>query len=36
MAAQSIGELGIYLLMRTFHDGGVAGGADITQGLPRI
>ena len=36
MAAQSIGEPGTQLTMRTFHDGGVAGGADITQGLPRI
>ena len=36
MAAQSIGEPGAQLTMRTFHDGGVAGGADITQGLPRI
>lgn len=36
MAAQSIGEPGTQLTMRTFHMGGVAGGADITQGLPRI
>ena len=36
MAAQSIGEPGTQLTMRTFHDGGVAGGDDITQGLPRI
>ena len=36
MAAQSIGEPGTQLTMRTFHDGGVAGGANITQGLPRI
>lgn len=36
MAAQSIGEPGTQLTMRTFHDGGVAGGSDITQGLPRI
>ena len=36
MVAQSIGEPGTQLTMRTFHDGGVAGGADITQGLPRI
>ena len=36
IAAQSIGEPGTQLTMRTFHDGGVAGGADITQGLPRI
>lgn len=35
MAAQSIGEPGTQLTMRTFHTGGVAGG-DITQGLPRI
>ena len=35
MAAQSIGEPGTQLTMRTFHSGGVA-GADITQGLPRI
>ena len=35
MAAQSIGEPGTQLTMRTFHMGGVA-GADITQGLPRI
>ena len=33
MAAQSIGEPGTQLTMRTFHTGGVA-GADITQGLP--
>ncbi|ALD65957.1 DNA-directed RNA polymerase subunit beta' [Spiroplasma cantharicola] len=36
IAAQSIGEPGTQLTMRTFHTGGVAGGADITQGLPRI
>ena len=36
MAAQSIGELGTQLTMRTFHNGGVASGADITQGLPRV
>ena len=35
MAAQSIGEPGTQLTMRTFHSGGVAGG-DITQGLPRV
>jgi len=35
IAAQSIGEPGTQLTMRTFHTGGVA-GADITQGLPRI
>src|SRR3989339_547855 len=36
MAAQSIGEPGTQLTMRTFHSGGVAGGSDITQGLPRV
>ena len=36
MAAQSIGEPGTQLTMRTFHEGGVASGADITQGLPRV
>ncbi|AXK50724.1 DNA-directed RNA polymerase subunit beta' [Spiroplasma alleghenense] len=36
IAAQSIGEPGTQLTMRTFHTGGVAGGDDITQGLPRI
>lgn len=36
IAAQSIGEQGTQLTMRTFHTGGVAGGTDITQGLPRI
>ena len=36
VAAQSIGEPGTQLTMRTFHSGGVAGGDDITQGLPRI
>jgi len=36
IAAQSIGEPGTQLTMRTFHSGGVAGGEDITQGLPRI
>jgi DNA-directed RNA polymerase subunit beta' len=36
IAAQSIGEPGTQLTMRTFHTGGVAGGHDITQGLPRI
>jgi len=35
MAAQSIGEPGTQLTMRTFHTGGVA-GSDITQGLPRV
>ena len=34
--AQSIGEPGTQLTMRTFHTGGVASGEDITQGLPRI
>ncbi len=38
VAAQSIGEPGTQLTMRTFHTGGVAGGdvADVTQGLPRV
>ena len=36
MAAQSIGEPGTQLTMRTFHTGGVAGADDITQGLPRV
>ncbi|MEE6666488.1 DNA-directed RNA polymerase subunit beta' [Pediococcus acidilactici] len=36
VAAQSIGEPGTQLTMRNFHTGGVAGNADITQGLPRI
>ena len=36
MAAQSIGEPGTQLTMRTFHTGGVATGEDITQGLPRV
>jgi DNA-directed RNA polymerase subunit beta' len=37
IAAQSIGEPGTQLTMRTFHTGGVAGrGGDITQGLPRV
>ena len=35
IAAQSIGEPGTQLTMRTFHTGGVAGD-DITQGLPRV
>ena len=35
IAAQSIGEPGTQLTMRTFHTGGVA-GSDITQGLPRV
>jgi DNA-directed RNA polymerase subunit beta' len=36
VAAQSIGEPGTQLTMRTFHTGGVAGGGDITSGLPRV
>ncbi len=36
VAAQSIGEPGTQLTMRTFHVGGVAGGTDITLGLPRV
>ncbi len=36
MAAQSIGEPGTQLTMRTFHTGGIASGGDITQGLPRV
>ena len=36
VAAQSIGEPGTQLTMRTFHTGGVASTSDITQGLPRI
>ncbi|MCQ2602627.1 MAG: DNA-directed RNA polymerase subunit beta', partial [Clostridia bacterium] len=36
IAAQSIGEPGTQLTMRTFHSGGVASGDDITQGLPRV
>ena len=37
IAAQSIGEPGTQLTMRTFHSGGIAGAADdITQGLPRV
>jgi DNA-directed RNA polymerase subunit beta' len=37
IAAQSIGEPGTQLTMRTFHSGGIAGGqSDITQGLPRV
>ncbi|MEE9247875.1 MAG: DNA-directed RNA polymerase subunit beta' [Dehalococcoidia bacterium] len=36
IAAQSIGEPGTQLTMRTFHTGGVAGGTDITSGLPRV
>ena len=36
IAAQSIGEPGTQLTMRTIHSGGVAGVADVTQGLPRV
>ncbi len=36
VAAQAIGEPGTQLTMRTFHTGGVAGGTDITLGLPRV
>lgn len=36
VAAQAIGEPGTQLTLRTFHTGGVAGGTDITQGLPRV
>ena len=36
VAAQAIGEPGTQLTMRTFHVGGVAGGGDITTGLPRV
>ncbi len=36
VAAQSIGEPGTQLTMRTFHTGGVASATDITQGLPRV
>ena len=36
IAAQSIGEPGTQLTMRTFHEGGIASGGDITQGLPRV
>ncbi|HTP56681.1 MAG TPA: DNA-directed RNA polymerase subunit beta' [Candidatus Paceibacterota bacterium] len=36
IAAQAIGEPGTQLTMKTFHTGGVAGGADITMGLPRV
>jgi DNA-directed RNA polymerase subunit beta' len=36
ISAQSIGEPGTQLTMRTFHTGGVAGGFDITSGLPRV
>jgi DNA-directed RNA polymerase subunit beta' len=36
IAAQSIGEPGTQLTLRTFHTGGIAGVSDITQGLPRV
>ena len=36
VAAQAIGEPGTQLTLRTFHTGGVAGGGDITMGLPRV
>jgi DNA-directed RNA polymerase subunit beta' len=36
IAAESIGEPGTQLTMRTFHTGGIATGSDITQGLPRV
>jgi DNA-directed RNA polymerase subunit beta' len=36
ITAQAIGEPGTQLTLRTFHTGGVAGGQDITQGLPRV
>ena len=36
VTAQAIGEPGTQLTLRTFHTGGVAGGAEITQGLPRV
>ena len=36
IAAQSIGEPGTQLTMRTFHSGGIASGEDITRGLPRV
>ena len=36
VAAQSIGEPGTQLTMRTFHQGGVTGGSDIVGGLPRV
>ena len=36
IASQSIGEPGTQLTLRTFHTGGVVGGGDITQGLPRV
>ena len=36
IAAQSIGEPGTQLTMRTFHTGGIASASDITKGLPRV
>jgi len=36
IAAQSIGELGTQLTLRSFHAGGAATSSDITQGLPRV
>ena len=36
IAAESIGEPGTQLTMRTFHTGGIASAEDITQGLPRV
>ncbi|KKU17092.1 MAG: DNA-directed RNA polymerase [Candidatus Azambacteria bacterium GW2011_GWA2_45_90] len=36
IAAQSVGEPGTQLTMKTFHKGGIAGGGDITMGLPRV
>src|SRR4051794_38169715 len=36
IAAQSLGEPGTQLTMRTFHGGGIAGDEDITQGLPKV
>ena len=36
VAAQSIGEPGTQLTMRTFHTGGVASASDVTKGLPRV
>ena len=36
VTAQAIGEPGTQMTMRTFHTGGVAGGSDITMGLPRV
>src|SRR5947199_10049987 len=36
IAAQSLGEPGTQLTMRTFHSGGITGDEDITQGLPKV